>query len=74
MTPNKPDGPGWWYKAWVNKIGELDLDWVIVRVSFSKDDRLMWKQAAGPYYVDDPEDIRNTYWERVPSPSWERAE
>lgn len=72
MEPNKPDGEGWWYKASLDVQG-LPFHWVIVRLFHSKDERLMWKGAAGPYYVDDLDDNRNTYWERV-LPPWERKE
>lgn len=68
MTPNKPDGPGWHYKAWLNKLGE-PFEWSIVRLAEHQSGRL---RIVGTMNFADDGMQRHTVWERVPLPSWER--
>lgn len=69
MKPNRPTEPGWYYKAWLNKLGEPEFDWSIVQLTEHESGRL---RIVGTMNFADDAMQRNTVWERVPGPSWER--
>lgn len=70
MQANKPDGVGWWYKVGLdskgNPVGEYSIAWVQRLEGRS---RLVYVVARGMGW-EDADSSRDTYWQRVPSPSW----
>jgi len=63
MQANKPDGPGWWYKTYIED-GEPD-DWRIVELFATPEGELRTLNSLR--HVNDEKDV---YWQRVPPPSW----